>query len=577
MEYLVLARKWRPQVFEDVVGQDHVVKTLRNAIAMNRSAHAYLFSGPRGTGKTTVARILAKALNCEEGPTDRPCNQCANCREITDSASLDVREIDGASNRGIDEIRELKENIKFSAASSTYKIYIIDEVHMLTKEAFNALLKTLEEPPRHVVFVFATTEIHKVPATILSRCQHFDFKRISLGQIAGNLAHIAKEEKISISGRGVAWIARAGEGSLRDAQSLFDQVISYAGYEIADEDVEEVLGLKDRRYLSGLAQAVLERKAGQCLALVDDMYYSGVDLKQFYQLFTHHFMNLLVAALSNHEGLLADLAEEERAELKGQIQGISGKTVQRLLDMLMAGEDDMRRSEEPRLFFEYVLVKMASLEPLIPVDEMVLRLEELEQRLTLTGEAQPRSRGAGASRSSDAKVTEGERTHVPKEAPDSSLHGYEESRDGDAVPEKREVYDLSREKTGQAQWEHFKERLKRENPILCSKVTCGEFIGFDQGHLKIGFPPGHVFLDSIRDEEHISQMNRVISECTGAEVEVKIEVSEENSHNGINGGAEKARSLDEIRSTALRHPLVQKVMDTFEGAEIKDVKIKDQK
>jgi len=234
MEYLVLARKWRPQVFEDVVGQDHVVKTLQNAVRLDRIAHAYIFSGPRGTGKTSVARILAKSINCKEGPTQTPCNQCGNCLEITGGSSLDVREIDGASNRGIDEIRELRENIRFSPTSSRYKMYIIDEVHMLTQPAFNALLKTLEEPPPHVVFVFATTEIYKVPATILSRCQHFDFKRISVRQIAGNLGHIAQEEGIGISDVALSWIAREGQGSLRDSQSIFDQVISYAGTDIKD-------------------------------------------------------------------------------------------------------------------------------------------------------------------------------------------------------------------------------------------------------------------------------------------------------------------------------------------------------
>ncbi|MGE5855121.1 MAG: DNA polymerase III subunit gamma/tau, partial [Syntrophaceae bacterium] len=229
MEYLVLARKWRPQVFEDVVGQDHVITTLRNAIRLGRVAHAFIFSGPRGVGKTSVARILAKALNCEKGPSEIPCNACANCREITEGSSMDVREIDGASNRGIDEIRELRENVKFSPSSSRYKIYIIDEVHMLTKEAFNALLKTLEEPPEHVMFIFATTEVHKVPATILSRCQRFDFRRISIEEIMTRLRYIAGEEKVTIDEDALMVIAKKGDGSLRDSQSIFDQVRSFCG------------------------------------------------------------------------------------------------------------------------------------------------------------------------------------------------------------------------------------------------------------------------------------------------------------------------------------------------------------
>jgi len=229
LEYLVLARKFRPQTFEDVAGQEHVVKTLRNSIGQGRVAHAFLFSGPRGVGKTSVARILAKSLNCEKGPTATPCNVCSNCREITNGSSLDVREIDGASNRGIDEIRELRENVKFAPAAAKYKIYIIDEVHMLTREAFNALLKTLEEPPSHVIFIFATTESHKVPATIISRCQCYDFRRISLKEIAANLGRVAAAEGIKISPSALLWIAEAGDGSMRDAQSIFDQVISYAG------------------------------------------------------------------------------------------------------------------------------------------------------------------------------------------------------------------------------------------------------------------------------------------------------------------------------------------------------------
>jgi len=250
MSYLVLARKWRPQLFEEVIGQRHVTQTLQNAISQQRVAHAFLFTGARGVGKTSSARILAKALNCEKGLRTNPCNECASCQEITHGTSMDVIEIDGASNRGIDEIRELRENVRYTPAKSRYKVYIIDEVHMLTKEAFNALLKTLEEPPPHIVFIFATTEPHKIPATILSRCQRYDFKRIPFREVVESLKWIVEKEGIQISQRGLLSIAQGSEGSLRDAQSLLDQVIAYSGREIRDEDVVEVLGLIDRRVLS---------------------------------------------------------------------------------------------------------------------------------------------------------------------------------------------------------------------------------------------------------------------------------------------------------------------------------------
>jgi len=542
VEYLVIARKWRPQIFEDVIGQDHVVKTLKNAIKLDRIAHAYIFSGPRGTGKTSVARIFAKSLNCEKGPTEKPCNQCANCMEITGGTSLDVREIDGASNRGIDEIRELRENIKFSPASSRYKIYIIDEVHMLTTPAFNALLKTLEEPPSHVVFVFATTEIYKVPATILSRCQNFDFKRISVIQIADNLGHIAKEEGINISNVGLSWIAREGEGSLRDAQSIFDQVISYAGTDIKDGDVEDLLDLADRRLIFELSGAVIKRDAGACLKIIDEAYYSGVDIKHFYQMFLGHFMNLLTMKITNGDGVLSDIPDHETADLKKLAQGASKDTMQRMLDILMAEENDISRSMEPRINLEYAVVRMAYLEPLIPVDEIISRMEDLEMRL-----------GGGGGQ--DIPAVQQARTDQEAVVTENNQSGADEITDSDDL------------------WKDLKSFIKEKNPPLSSKIGSGEFLSYEDDCLKIGFSKDYVFLDNIKSAPQMNLLTQMASEFLGKSITVDIKPLEGDTRNSNNGASNPAGTTNNIKNEALRHPLVQKIMDVFEGAEIMDVRV----
>jgi len=559
MEYLVLARKWRPQSFNDLVGQEHVTRTLTNAILQKRIAHAFIFSGPRGVGKTSVARILAKALNCVDGPTATPCQVCAHCREITAGNSMDVREIDGASNRGIDEIRELRENVKFSPASGRYKIYIIDEVHMLTREAFNALLKTLEEPPSHVVFLFATTELQKIPATILSRCQSHEFRIIPLKQIAEKLKQIAEAEQIAISAAGLAWIAAAGKGSLRDAQSIFDQVISYAGAEIKDSDVEDLLGLADRRFLFLLSEAVLKKDAGKCLQGINEGYRAGLDMKYFFQLLLNHFRNLLFVKIAGPDSSFFDLTEDDIARLQAQADGAARETIQRLLDILLAEEETMRRTQDPRLHLETAVVRMAYLEELVPIEEVLGRMEALEKKLS-AGTA--RTAAAAPNRPSQPAPT------LPAVAdtfaPAAANHPLpsqvrEEPREysaGDAAPEQR--------------WVDYKSQVKKESPSLGSNIAQGTFIGYAEGVLTVGFPLGFA-CDYVREKEHLEHLTELARPFFGDHVKFKVEVVKPDPGDQAGKPNGTARSNHDVRQEAMNHPLLQKAIDLFEGAEIREI------
>jgi DNA polymerase-3 subunit gamma/tau len=612
LEYLVLARKWRPQVFEDVLGQEHVVRTLSNAITQARIAHAFLFSGPRGVGKTSIARILAKALNCEQGPTPTPCNVCVHCREVTDGIAIDVREIDGASNRGIDEIRELRENVKFAPASCRYKVYIIDEVHMLTREAFNALLKTLEEPPAHVIFIFATTETHKVPATILSRCQSFEFRRIPLRIIADNLRKIAAADSIRISDAGLAWIAEAGDGSLRDSQSIFDQVISYAGFTIEDKAVEELLGRSDRRFLFLLSEAVLGRDAGRCLKIIDEAYYAGLDMKFFYQTLLGHFRNLLLIGISGDaagEDPLVDLPADERERYRAQAIGASRETLQRYLEILMAEEENVRRSQNPRLNLEAILCRLAWLEPMIPIDEVLSRMEGLERRLGGgAGGETPRPAGQGgaagggapganrAPRSdpaaSDARATRNSASTAGAGGRPSSPAAIFPQVNG-AAPAGRVAEEKGEYGTGGAAalpggWEGFKAFVKRQDPILCSKIEMGKCLACGEGILRIGFEKDssskdHIFLSDVKEKEQ--ELVDLGQRFFRRDVTLTIETLPFDSAGGPNGAngqngngngrAAKNQRLQEIRREALSHPLVLKVLDLFPRAEVRDVRLRE--
>ena len=386
MSYQVFARKWRPQVFEDVVGQGHITRTLQNAISQNRLAHAFLFSGPRGVGKTTTARILAKALNCKEGPTPTPCGKCDSCLETAAGTSVDVIEIDGASNRGIEHIRELRETVKYAPVGGKNKVYVIDEVHMLTNEAFNALLKTLEEPPPNVIFIFATTEPQKIPATIHSRCQRYGFKRIALAEIAAKLRVITDKEGIKVSDQGLTMIARAAEGSMRDSQSLLDQAVSYSGMEIRNEDLQAILGSIAQETLRSFAEGLLARDAAGLLRQVDSLLEQGQDMRQLLAGVVEHIRNLIIARIAKDPGQTIELAAADLDSLRQQAAGTDAERLIMLFDSLSRTLDEMRWSPHQRFTLEIGLVKACSLAPLKPLGEIVERMRLLESKIGPCGQ-----------------------------------------------------------------------------------------------------------------------------------------------------------------------------------------------
>ena len=381
MSYLVLARKWRPQTFDDVIGQEHVTRTLRNAIRSERVAHAFLFTGPRGVGKTTTARLLAKALNCEQGPTPDPCNACSQCEEITNGSAIDVLEIDGASHTGVDNVRDLTEGVQYRPAKGRFRVVIIDEVHMLSNAAFNALLKTLEEPPAHVKFIFATTESHKILRTILSRCQRYDFKRIPLRDLIQQLRHLTQAEGFECDEAGLALLAREADGSLRDAESLLDQVVAWSNGRVDEAAVRDALGVADRQALFRVVEAILAEDPAQVLRLTGDLYQYGYDPRRLCHDLLTHFHDLVVAKVSSDMSVLADLPDHEVEIVRKQAALRSREDLQRFFASLLETEEAVRKSAYTQLVIEMALVRLASQPPVLPIQEALTKLEELQHQL----------------------------------------------------------------------------------------------------------------------------------------------------------------------------------------------------
>jgi DNA polymerase-3 subunit gamma/tau len=384
MSYLVLARKYRPQTFEQVVQQSHVTRTLSNAIAGDRVAHAILFAGPRGTGKTTVARILAKAMNCRNGPTAQPCNQCRSCVEITDGSAADVFEIDGASNNSVDQIRELRSNLKYMPVHSRFKIYIIDEVHMLSLAAFNALLKTLEEPPEHIMFMFATTEVQKIPVTILSRCQRHDLRRIEGRAIADHLRRICSQENVEIDDDSLSLIAQEAGGSMRDSLSLLDHVLACAQGAVTVEMIGELLGIVDRRHLFDISQAVFEQDMGKVLAGIDAVWRNGYEVKRFYSDLVAHFHQLSIAKLGVDQERLADLSHQQIDQLKSQVENVSENYLLQIFDVMFQAEPVIKLTSQPRLGLEMLFFKLFQTAPSLPIETLIQHLDRLHKDCATT-------------------------------------------------------------------------------------------------------------------------------------------------------------------------------------------------
>ncbi len=519
MSYLVLARKWRPQGFADMVGQQHVARVLTNAIRSGRIAHCYLFTGVRGVGKTSAARILAKALNCLDGPTPAPCNECVRCREINEARSLDVYEIDGASNRGIDEVRQIIENVRYQPAAARFKAYIIDEVHQVTKDAFNALLKTLEEPPPFAKFILATTEVHRLPETILSRCQRFDFRRIGVHDIHARLRRIADAEGLNITDGALTLMSRAAQGSMRDAQSLLEQVLSFVEPAAAGVDeplLRDILGVAERRVLYEISAAVIAGDAAACLRLVAEVATHGVDLAALSRELVEHFRNLLVVRLMNRgtdmvpdagEGgesrRLMDLTDEEVSLLRDQVASVDLETLIGYYRFVVQGDEIVARSPYPRFDLEVSLVRVATLPRTVNVTDAIEALRRLEQNLEKTGPVHE-----------SESPREAEPLREP--APDRAGHAAPDQTPP-APPAETEP---AAPEPSPAAWKRFLDFIAGEQRVLASYLLQGRLLEISGDGLELGLEG--LYRSYLQDRENRVLLERLLERFFGRKMTVTV-------------------------------------------------------
>ncbi|HEX5874895.1 MAG TPA: DNA polymerase III subunit gamma/tau [Pyrinomonadaceae bacterium] len=580
MAYQVIARKWRPQTFDEVTGQEPITRTLRNAIEHQRLHHAYLFSGARGVGKTTSARLLAKALNCHKAkqPTPTPCrsddpDQCSSCREITESRSIDVQEIDAASNTGVDNVREaIIASVGIAPARDRYKVFIIDEVHMLSGAAFNALLKTLEEPPPRVVFIMATTERHKVPETILSRCQQFEFRTIATAKILERLKLIAKAEKISVPDDALREIARTGEGSMRDAQSALDQVISFAGDKITKEDVETALGVAGADILKRIMDSIAANRPAEAIAAVDDIVMRGHDLRNFCRDLLAHIRDLLVTKVSGNEELL-ESAVCEPAELKRQAEMFSESDLVRFFHSLAETETKLRAATQPRYQLEIGIVKLMELRGVESISELIQRLSALEAG---AGNV-PSSTRTPPSSSGSANVP-GKSNPAPSSRPAGSSFTASTAVAPAAVApvierEVEEKLEAPAPVPGSV-IDRIKAVLESQRKmLLVTALDSAQAAAVEDSELYVEFAPdSRHFRDTLSKPENIKFVRDACRDVTGKEIGIRILVKDPAADGEPLSREEEERlEKQRLRQKAENDPMVKQMLKTFRG-EIVDVR-----
>jgi DNA polymerase-3 subunit gamma/tau len=602
LDYQVSARKYRPGTFDDVIGQSHVVQTLVNSITTKRIAQAYLFSGTRGVGKTTVARILAKALNCERGTTGTPCGTCSNCLEIAQGTSVDVMEIDGASNTSVDDVREIRENVKFAAFRGKYRVYIIDEVHMLSNSAFNALLKTLEEPPPHVVFIFATTEIHKIPATILSRCQHYNFRRIARTEIIERLRHVADQDQIVVEERSLMALARASEGSMRDGLSLLDQAVAFGGKTIVHTDLEALLGAVPQELVRAMIQAITAQESAAGLRVLAQLLDQGHDLRAYCAEVVEYLRNMLVVSVvpspQEWQGLI-EASAEDLTQMAADARSFSPELLQELLAIFTQAEDSLRLSAHPRFVLETAVVRATRL--LRRVDEKPGQTMQHTQPARPSQSAPVRTgQSVSPTRSTDPALSSLQRSpqstvpapavSIPSRPPDvgntATPRGPSTSptnvRPPGTVGEVKVQMPMASRPTDEGRvavmlnWEQVQEEVGNTSSRIAAFLERGRFVGVDGHVVTVGFAKQEMAARGmIENPDNMAVLTSICERLSGQTVRVRItELSESGpsvpTMAQLRAVKEKEQRLA-LFEQARAHPVVKQALEIF-GAELAEVR-----